>query len=52
MQAAERVLVGNVNVHTTQERERDRRIIAVHEWGHFLVDLEHERRAHRRMTGI
>jgi cell division protease FtsH len=43
MQAAERVLLGNVNVHTTQERERDRRIIAVHEWGHFLVDLEHER---------
>ncbi len=43
MQAAERVLVGNVNIHTTQERERDRRIIAVHEWGHFLVDLEHER---------
>jgi cell division protease FtsH len=44
MQAAERVLVGNVNTHTTEERERDRRIIAVHEWGHFLVDLEHERR--------
>ncbi len=44
MQAAERVLVGNVNVHTTQERDRDRRIIAVHEWGHFLVDLEHERK--------
>ena len=43
MQAAERVLVGNVNTHTTQERERDRRIIAVHELGHFLVDLEHER---------
>ncbi|WP_296444302.1 AAA family ATPase [Rhodoferax sp. UBA5149] len=43
MQAAERVLVGNVNIHTTEERERDRRIIAVHEWGHFLVDLEHER---------
>ena len=43
MQAAERVLVGNVNIHTTQERERDRRIIAVHEWGHFLVDLAHER---------
>ena len=43
MQAAERVLVGNVNTHTTKERERDRRIIAVHEWGHFLVDLEHER---------
>ncbi len=43
MQAAERVLVGNVNLHTTEERERDRRIIAVHEWGHFLVDLEHER---------
>ena len=45
MQAAERVLVGNVNFHTTEERERDRRIIAVHEWGHFLVDLEHERRS-------
>ena len=44
MQAAERVLVGNVNTHTTQERERDRRIIAVHELGHFLVDLEHERK--------
>jgi cell division protease FtsH len=44
MQAAERVLVGNVNTNTTKERERDRRIIAVHEWGHFLVDLEHERR--------
>ncbi len=43
MQAAERVLVGNVNGHTTQERERDRRIIAVHEWGHFLVDLQQER---------
>ena len=43
MQAAERVLVGNVNLHATQERDRDRRIIAVHEWGHFLVDLEHER---------
>jgi len=43
MQAAERVLVGNVNIDTTAERERDRRIIAVHEWGHFLVDLEHER---------
>jgi cell division protease FtsH len=44
LQAAERVLVGNVNIHTTEERERDRRIIAVHEWGHFLVDFEHERR--------
>lgn len=43
MQAAERVLVGNVNTHATEERERDRRVIAVHEWGHFLVDLEHER---------
>ena len=43
MQAAERMLVGNVNSNTTKERERDRRIIAVHEWGHFLVDLEHER---------
>ncbi len=43
MQAAERVLVGNVNTSTTDERERDRRIIAVHEWGHFLVDLQRER---------
>ena len=43
MQAAERVLVGNVNLHTTQDRERDRYVIAVHEWGHFLVDLAHER---------
>lgn len=43
VQAAERVLVGNVNLHTTQERARDRRVIAVHEWGHFLVDFEQER---------
>lgn len=44
MQAAERVLVGNVNANTTKERERDRRIIAIHEWGHFLVDFERERK--------
>jgi cell division protease FtsH len=44
MQAAERVLVGNVNANTTKERERDRRIIAIHEWGHFLVDFEQERK--------
>jgi cell division protease FtsH len=44
MQAAERVMVGNVNTNTTKERERDRRIIAVHEWGHFLVDFELERK--------
>jgi cell division protease FtsH len=44
MQAAERVLVGNVNTNTTKERERDRRIIAIHEWGHFLVDFEQERK--------
>jgi cell division protease FtsH len=43
MQAAERVMVGNVNTSATKERDRDRRIIAVHEWGHFLVDLENER---------
>ena len=43
MRAAERVLVGNVNDSTTEERERDRRIIAVHEWGHFLMDFQHER---------
>ena len=44
MQAAERVMVGNVNANTTKERDRDRRIIAIHEWGHFLVDFERERR--------
>ncbi len=44
MQAAERVLVGNVNGSTTKERERDRRIIAIHEWGHFLMDFQHERK--------
>jgi len=44
MQAAERVLVGNVNSNTTKERDRDRRIIAIHEWGHFLVDFERERK--------
>jgi len=45
MQAAERVLVGNVTERTTKERERDRRVIAVHEWGHFLVDFMREREA-------
>ncbi|HSH91327.1 MAG TPA: AAA family ATPase [Ramlibacter sp.] len=44
MKAAERVMVGNVNSNTTKERERDRRIIAIHEWGHFLVDFELERK--------
>lgn len=44
MHAAERVLVGNVNTNTTKERERDRRIIAIHEWGHFLVDFDLERK--------
>ena len=36
--------MGNVNIETTLERQRDRRIIATHEWGHFLVDLDQERR--------
>ncbi|WP_048441107.1 AAA family ATPase [Caenimonas sp. SL110] len=44
MKAAERVMVGNVNENTTRERERDRRVIAIHEWGHFLVDFELERK--------
>ena len=44
MRAAERVLVGNVNDSTTKDRDRDRRIIAVHEWGHFLMDFQHERK--------
>ncbi|MDQ6882047.1 MAG: AAA family ATPase [Pseudomonadota bacterium] len=43
MQAAERVLVGNVTERTTKERDRDRRVIAIHEWGHFLVDFMRER---------
>ena len=45
MQAAERVLVGNVNDNTTKERTRDRHIIAVHEWGHFLMDFQYRRNA-------
>jgi cell division protease FtsH len=45
MQAAERVLVGNVTERTTKERDRDRRVIAIHEWGHFLVDFMREREA-------
>jgi cell division protease FtsH len=44
MRAAERVLVGNVNDNTTKDRERDRHIIAVHEWGHFLMDFQHRRK--------
>ncbi|MES2786919.1 MAG: AAA family ATPase [Pseudomonadota bacterium] len=44
MKAAERVMVGNVNENTTKERDRDRRVIAIHEWGHFLVDFELERK--------
>ncbi|HWP13370.1 MAG TPA: AAA family ATPase [Ramlibacter sp.] len=44
MHAAERVMVGNVNASATKERDRDRRVIAIHEWGHFLVDFELERR--------
>jgi cell division protease FtsH len=51
MQAAERVLVGNVNTHTTEERDRDRHIIAVHELGHFLVDFEYERRLNQGNWG-
>ncbi|RYG36215.1 MAG: AAA family ATPase, partial [Burkholderiales bacterium] len=43
MLAAERVLVGNTTSNTTKERDRDRRIIAIHEWGHFLVDFLRER---------
>lgn len=43
MRAAERVLLGNVNDQSTKDRERDRHIIAVHEWGHFLMDFQRER---------
>ena len=39
MQATERTLVGNTDVETTAGREVEREIIALHEVGHFLVDL-------------
>jgi cell division protease FtsH len=43
MQAAERVLIGQAHTQPAEGRERDRRVVAVHEWGHFLVDFERER---------
>jgi cell division protease FtsH len=39
MQAVERTLIGNTDTETTKGRERDREIIALHEVGHFLVDV-------------
>ena len=39
MQAAERVLVGNVNTHTTKERERDRQL-ANGNWEQVLADMK------------
>ena len=38
MLAAERTLIGNTDTETTQGREREREIIALHEVGHFLID--------------
>lgn len=43
LQAAERTLVGNTDVETTAGREREREIIALHEVGHFLVDVMRHR---------
>jgi len=37
MQAIERLLVGDSNRETTQNREKVREIVSVHEMGHFLV---------------
>jgi len=37
MQAIERMLVGNANRETTQNKEKIREIVSVHEMGHFLV---------------
>ena len=37
MQAIERLLVGNSNRETTQNKEKIREIVSVHEMGHFLV---------------
>ena len=51
MQAAERVLVGNVNTDTTAERERDRRIIAVHEVGPFPGGPRARTQADQRQLG-
>ena len=39
MQAVERTLIGNTDTETTKGREREREIIALHEVGHFLVDV-------------
>ena len=38
LSSLERMLVGNTDEETTSGRERERRIIALHEIGHFLVD--------------
>ena len=37
MQALERMLVGDSNRETTQNKEKIRKIVSVHEMGHFLV---------------
>ena len=42
-QAAERMIIGNTDTETTQGREKEREIIAIHEVGHFLIDfIRHE----------
>jgi len=40
MKAFEVVMIGQSNRKTTQNREKERRIIAVHEIGHFMVDFK------------
>ena len=42
MQATERYLIGNTDVETTQDRTKERELIAIHEVGHFLMEaLQH-----------
>ena len=46
MQAIERMLVGNSNRETTQNKEKIREIVAVHEMGHFLVSWHKDMQKH------
>lgn len=39
MQAVERTLIGNTDTETTAGREHERSVIAIHEVGHFLMDV-------------
>jgi cell division protease FtsH len=39
MKAFEIVMIGKSNRKTTQNREKDRKVIAIHEIGHFMADF-------------